>query len=129
MLTGCQPVNDNRAEIGMDWSVTPHPPEKGIAAFSMTLVDKITGQSVTGAQVQLEGNMSHPGMKPVLADAKEVATGRYEAPLEFTMAGDWFVQVNVTLADGGSVQRLVEIPGVRNRQSTEPGNVNNAGDN
>jgi hypothetical protein len=59
------------------------------------------GKPVTGARVRLEGSMTHPGMKPVLAAAREVAPGRYEADLALTMRGDWIVEVEATPEGGG----------------------------
>lgn len=59
--------------------------------------------------------MSHAGMRPVFAEAKETGSGRYEASLELTMGGDWIVLINLTLPDGRKGQRKVEIKGVRSR--------------
>ena len=67
---------------------------------------------VTGARIQLEGNMLHPGMVPVFADAKEIEPGRYQSNMEFSMAGDWYVLVHVTLPGGSKVERQFEIKGV-----------------
>jgi hypothetical protein len=54
-------------------------------------------------------------MKPVFGTAKEVRPGRYEAPLEFTMGGDWFILVNATFPDGRRLERKVDVRGVRTR--------------
>ncbi len=68
---------------------------------------------MTGARIKLEGNMSHAGMAPVFADAKEIEPGRYQASMELSMAGDWYVSARVTLADGRRFDREIEIKGVR----------------
>jgi hypothetical protein len=60
--------------------------------------------------------MSHPGMKPVLATAREVAPGQYEAALELTMAGDWYLLVEARLRDGRTLHRQIDLRGVRPRQ-------------
>jgi len=70
------------------------------------------GQPIEGADVELEGNMSHAGMVPVFAAAREVAPGQYEAQLEFTMGGDWFIVVRAALPDGRSLERTFDVPGV-----------------
>ena len=67
---------------------------------------------VTGARISLEGNMSHPGMVPVFADAKETAPGSYVSTMELSMAGDWYVAAHVTLADSRKFDHQFEIKGV-----------------
>ena len=56
--------------------------------------------------------MSHAGMVPVFADARETEPGRYQSTVELTMAGDWFILVHVTLIDGRKLDRQFEIKGV-----------------
>lgn len=82
---------------------------------SLTLADAKTAHPIEGAEVRLEGNMSHPGMKPVFGAAREVAPGKYEAALEFTMGGDWFILVDAKLRDGRALQKQVDVAGVRSR--------------
>ena len=112
---GCQPPARTAPEIELDWSVKPDPPRVGPATVSLALTDAKTGQPVRGAEVRLEGNMSHPGMKPVFGAARETGPGRYEAPIEFTMGGDWVILVDATLRDGRALQRQVDVRGVRSR--------------
>lgn len=66
------------------------------------------GTPVTGAAVQVEGNMTHAGMEPLFMAAAEVAPGEYEAALDWTMGGEWFLRVRATLPDGGGVVEQVE---------------------
>jgi hypothetical protein len=78
----------------------------------MTITIKLTdasGKAVAGARVALEGNMSHAGMAPVLADAKETGPGRYQSRMKLMMAGDWYVIVHVTLPDGRALDQQFEI--------------------
>jgi hypothetical protein len=97
--------------VGLDLVIEPQPPQIGPAKVTLLLYDA-RGQPLTGADVELEGNMSHAGMVPVFAPALEVAPGRYEAELEFTMGGDWFILVQANLADGRSMERQIDVPGV-----------------
>jgi hypothetical protein len=78
----------------------------------MTLRDR-DQKPVTGARLRLEGLMSHPGMAPVVADVVERDAGTYDAPLQFTMAGDWILLVTGQLADGTPLNKRIEIAGVR----------------
>ena len=94
--------------------VTPSPPGVGRpAAVSLKVVDFLASKPVSGARVTLEGNMTHPGMTPVFAEAKESEPGRYRATLEFTMAGDWVVLVHAALPDGRKIERQFDVKGVR----------------
>jgi len=79
----------------------------------MVTIADADGQPVTGAKVELEGDMSHAGMVPVPAQATEMAAGRYVSSLDFTMAGDWIVTVRATLADGRVVEYQTDVPGVK----------------
>lgn len=113
LLAGCRRAGQNDlAGIGVNVTVNPNPPQVGQAAVTVTL-SEADGQPITGAEVELEGNMTHAGMAPTLAQPSEVSPGRYEAALDFTMAGDWFILVRATLPDGRKLERQVDVPGVK----------------
>jgi len=57
--------------------------------------------------------MSHAGMSPGFAEAKEAEAGCYKAPREFQMAGDWVILLHVTLPDGNKLERQIDVRGVR----------------
>lgn len=94
--------------------VSPSPPGVGRpATVSLKVIDFLSSKPVSGARIQLEGNMTHAGMTPVFAEAKEAEPGRYRATLEFTMAGDWVVLVHAALPDGRKIERQFDVKGVR----------------
>ncbi len=111
---GCTPRSSSSADdvVKVELTVRPEPPKVGDAKVLVSLTTR-DGEPVRGAAVKLEGNMNHAGMKPVFADAKEVEPGKYEATLEFTMGGDWFILIDAVLADGKEIDRKVDVPGVR----------------
>ncbi len=111
ILAGCGRGGQDLADVAMDLVVSPQPPQLGPATITVTMRDA-NGQPISGAKVELEGNMSHAGMVPVFVQAAEVAPGRYQADLEFTMGGDWFILVRAQLPDGRSMERQVDVPGV-----------------
>lgn len=117
IYAGCQRADPAPAPPGIDlaWTVAPDPPVAGPARVSITLTDSRTGEPVREAEVRLEGNMLHAGMKPVFGTAREVEPGRYEATIELTMGGDWFLLIEADLPDGRALGRQVELPGVRPR--------------
>jgi hypothetical protein len=111
VLTACGRGSKDLPDVAVELLIEPEPPQLGPAAITVTLRDA-GGEPLSGAEVELEGNMNHAGMVPVFADAVEVAPGRYQANLEFTMGGDWFILVRADLADGRSLERKIDVPGV-----------------
>lgn len=60
-----------------------------------------SGAGVRGASVEVIGEMTHAGMVPVVARARQVGPGEYLADeFEFTMAGDWILSAEVSLEKG-----------------------------
>ncbi len=57
--------------------------------------------------------MSHPGMGPAFADAKEIAAGKYQAQLDLSMLGDWTVIAHIKLPNGRAFDRETKIPNVQ----------------
>ena len=71
-------------------------------------------EGVSGATVEVTGDMTHAGMAPVTATAKEVGAGLYETEgFEFTMAGDWLLTSEVVYPDGTEVEdtTALSVPG------------------
>jgi hypothetical protein len=110
-LVGCARSSKDLPDVAAGLVVEPSPPQIGAATITVTLADT-EGHPISGADIALEGNMNHAGMVPVFAQASEVAPGQYEASLEFTMGGDWFILVRADLPDGRSMERKFDIPGV-----------------
>lgn len=111
LLAGCGRGSKDLPDVDVALEIEPSPPQLGLASITVGLHDA-NGLPISGAQVELEGNMNHAGMVPVFAEASEVAPGRYRAGMEFTMGGDWFILVRVDLPDGRSMERKVDVPGV-----------------
>lgn len=107
----CQRTADS-PDLNVEFTVAPERPRVGSVTVDVRLSHK-NGQPVSGARVELEGNMTHPGMSPVSVTTKEMASGSYRGTLELTMAGDWIILVNITLADGQRLQRQLELKGVQ----------------
>jgi hypothetical protein len=110
-LAGCSRGAGDLPDVGVVLELSPRPPRIGPVTAIVTLKDA-AGQPIQNAQVEVEGNMSHAGMVPVLGQAIEISPGRYQAQLEFTMGGDWFILVRASLPDGRPLQRSIPVPGV-----------------
>lgn len=61
------------------------------------------GEGLTGATVEVTGDMTHAGMMPVVAMAEEAESGLYRTEdFRFTMAGDWILTAQIELPDGST---------------------------
>jgi YtkA-like len=111
-LAGCGRT-DPADTVRVSWTLDPAPPVVGTPIVARLTLRNADEQPVTGARLRLEGLMSHPGMAPVLAAVVERGNGEYEAPLQFTMAGDWILLVTGELPGGVQMKKQIEITGVR----------------
>ncbi|MCS6845949.1 MAG: FixH family protein [Caldilineales bacterium] len=99
---------DQAPDVAMTFAVSPDPPAVGWSTAVVTLADA-HGQPIEAARVRLRGDMNHPGMQPVLAEAADAGGGQYAAQLGWTMAGDWFVIVTAELPDGRQAVRRFDL--------------------
>lgn len=77
----------------------PDDPRVGPAPVTVFLLEE--GEGVEGAAVEVTGTMTHAGMAPIVARADPVEPGLYRAEgFQFSMAGDWILMIDATLADG-----------------------------
>jgi hypothetical protein len=111
-LAGCGRTDPADA-IRVSWTLDPSPPVVGTPIVARLTLRDSAQQPVSGARLRLEGLMSHPGMAPVTAVVVERGNGEYEAPLQFTMAGDWILLVRGDLPGGVHLEKQIEIAGVR----------------
>ncbi|MGC2619961.1 MAG: FixH family protein [Acidobacteriaceae bacterium] len=116
MLTaaGCRGSGATHNDLQVHTSIAPQPVRVGESSVTVEVADALQ-KPVTGAQIQVEGDMAHPGMAPVFGDANETAPGTYSAQLHFNMPGDWVVLLHIRLADGRKVERQIDVRGVAGR--------------
>lgn len=113
-LTACGP-NQNAGKLpdGVTVSVTAEQP---LAIGPNPLHVRVTQDDAPVAVQELTvvGDMTHAGMVPVVSEViTQQPDGSYVAEdFVFTMAGDWFVQVDFVLAAGerGEVEEFFTIP-------------------
>jgi hypothetical protein len=108
LVQGCRQQSGASTNLTLAYEVSPLPARVGDVTITVRMTDS-SGKAVAGARVSLEGNMSHPGMAPAFAEAKEIAPGRYQSVMKLSMAGDWYVLVHVTLPDGRELDQQFEI--------------------
>ena len=110
IAAGCRRSGTTADEqnIEMTMEVEPESPSVGDAELVITITDS-EGSPVSGATLDIRGDMSHAGMAPVLAEGISGENGVYRVPFEWTMAGDWIVTVTATLPDGQLVEESFEL--------------------
>ena len=117
LLSGCDGAAVSTSDLSIDLSVAAETPTVGQNELTVTVRDA-AGKAVSDAEVQVEGNMNHAGMKPTFATLRETAqAGSYVGELEFTMGGDWILTVAVTTTEGTKAKETFNVRGVKVRPS------------
>ena len=111
-LAGCGKPASSASNIVINSELSPQPVRVGPVTVTLKVVDS-AANPVSGAHIRMEGDMAHPGMVPVFADAKETEAGRYQGILQFNMSGDWVVLTHVILTDGQKLERQINVSGVQ----------------
>ena len=109
---GCSKSSGSASDVSVVLASDPQPPRAGRNTFTVTLTSQ-AGQPILGAHVSLEGDMSHPGMSPAFADAKEITPGKYQARLDLNMLGDWTIIAHIQLPSGRTFNRETKIPNLQ----------------
>ncbi len=112
LMAGCSRASRQAApppaDVVLTMAVDPDPARVGEATLIFTL--KTTdGRAIPDAKLDIRGDMSHAGMQPVLATADSGPDGVYRVPFRWTMAGDWFVIVQVQLPDGRRFEQRFDL--------------------
>jgi hypothetical protein len=109
---GCSKRVEAPASVVIEHEISPEPPHVGVTTVTLNVADR-SSKPIAGARIAVEADMSHAGMSPGFAEAKEAEPGRYQAQVEFQMAGDWVILLHVTLPDGKKLERQFDVRGVR----------------
>ena len=110
LLPACQRQSqqaDQAAEIELTMQ-TEASPTVGPAEILLSFTDP-AGEPVELRDLELRGDMTHPGIVPVIVEPERVAAGRYQANLEWTMAGDWQLTIQGQLEDGRELKRTIDL--------------------
>ena len=122
LFAGCRQESMPAAEAELNISLEVEPVESTIGDAELLIsVTNADGEPVSPASVDVRGDMSHAGMVPVLRADVQGEDGRYRVPFEWTMAGDWTVEVTLTFADESSVSKTFElsVSGAMEEMTTE----------
>ena len=112
-VVACRPpaegANGARAQgnlVQVTWEIADEPRVGPTALVVRVMKD---GAPVTGASVEVTGDMTHAGMVPVIANAPMTEPGMYVTQdFAFDMAGDWVLTAEIHLEDGLTVTNSTE---------------------
>jgi hypothetical protein len=107
----CQDKIDPGAAVLVQHEVQPAPAHVGHSTVHVTLTDP-AGAPLSGVHLNMEADMSHPGMAPVFFSGKEAAPGNFTGAVDLSMPGDWTILLHITLANGAKVEKQFDLPGV-----------------
>lgn len=108
--SGCARASRQADSSGITMTLTaiPYPPHIGTSRLVIQVADE-DGSPIDDARLSIKGDMTHAGMIPVLAEVNGGEAGVYEVPLEWTMAGDWVITIDLSLADGRSTRQRFDL--------------------
>jgi nitrogen fixation protein FixH len=99
-------------DVRAAWQVQPTPAVVGADTTVRLTLSQATGEPLRGAQLRVEGHMTHPGMEPVSASLTDRGDGSYDARVRLTMAGDWVLVATGELLDGRRIVRQTDLAAV-----------------
>jgi uncharacterized protein (DUF2141 family) len=88
MLLACAPTKQNELTVSLEVN------NPKVGKVPVVLFLEYQNKPLTKALVMVRGDMTHAGMSPVQALAREMGTGRYALDnFGFTMSGDWVLSI------------------------------------
>ena len=113
VLNACGPRGEQSGALDVTIvSVSPDPAAVGDAEITLQIRDT-DGNPLEDATIEVEGNMTHAGMQPVIVETEALGEGKYATKdFKFTMGGDWVIIVRAKLADGTTAEQRIDLEGV-----------------
>ncbi|HRE49165.1 MAG TPA: FixH family protein [Aggregatilineales bacterium] len=100
-IAGCRTSAQPTPTPSVDLRITLHPSALTVGKVDMVVtVTDAGGLPLAEGSVTITGDMSHAGMAKEIGFLSGGIKGVYNVPFEWTMGGDWFVDVVVKLPDG-----------------------------
>lgn len=93
--------------IILNWQHSPEKiTSKSPVEFTFTLKDK-ANSPIENARIDVEANMNHAGMTPVLAQARVAGAGVYKVKIQLTMEGGWILFLTIKKVDGTIIKKEI----------------------
>jgi hypothetical protein len=111
-ITACrqeEPPPAQAEAVLITFAVQPPTLVVGEALLLIGVVEDETLNAVEVSRLTVRGDMDHAGMVPVIAESTGGEGGQFEIPFQWTMGGDWIVEVTAELADGRTVTETFNV--------------------
>jgi hypothetical protein len=108
LLVGCRQQAPPEASLQIDLRAEPEAVSVGDSMLIVTVLDA-DGQPVNDAKVTARADMNHAGMVPEIETVESGTDGEYTIPFEWSMAGDWIIEVTVELESGVSQSQTFDL--------------------
>jgi len=96
------PIETTAGSLRVAVLFDPDPPKPGRNTLRVTLTDTVGGARIEGATLEARATMPAMGSMPEMrasGTARALGEGRYELPLELTMAGSWPLSLHIHTSD------------------------------
>ena len=94
--------------VQIELTLEPEPPATGEGTLLITVAGR-DNQPVQVTRIDVRGDMNHAGMQPVFGSAESTVAGVYRVPFNWSMAGDWILEVTATLSDGSTASQRFDV--------------------
>jgi len=97
---------DEAPDVLVSASFSPSPPVVGEGQLTLSFADR-AGVPTQVSSLDVKADMTHPGMRPWLAEVESVKDSQVTLAVEWSMAGDWLLQIEAELGDGRRLRRTL----------------------
>lgn len=111
-IPGCTRISrlqESSSDIEIELTVEPDPPLFGRPCQLTVALHDHEKTPITGARIQIKGDMAHAGMVPVVAPAIEEGDGVYRTDFVWSMGGSWILTLTAELINGRTVERVFQL--------------------
>ena len=107
LLAACRQRAISTSDIQLDVDVSPA--RVGASTLLISARDEAGDPLEQPGVITARADMNHAGMTPILLAADESQAGVFSLPLEWSMAGDWILEVSLQRPGGDIVKRSVNL--------------------
>lgn len=97
---------DEAPDVLVSATFSPSPPVAGAGWLTLSFENR-SGVPTQVSSLEVKADMTHPGMRPWLAEVDSIEDSQVTLAVEWSMAGDWLLQIEAELEDGRRLRRTL----------------------